>query len=207
MIPKLNDLQLSLDEILAGGRLSFEVDGVGYNAADGAAGIGDDAAHRVRLFIRQPTVAERDEGSLAAAVARARLYQRPDIAELAQAPLPTHELAAIEAEIAETLKAMEGEEAPERVRWLRNQLAELYAAKKQTAAYDLVERQAETARRRFLAPRLLQDESGHRLAVDEAAWLALPPYVQDAATRKTAEMLRLMYVLPFSSAIVSERKP
>lgn len=183
-VPGLDELQMPLDELLAGGRLRFEVDGQ-------------------RLYIRQPTPAERDESLLIRAIEHERLLRRADLAELAKEPLQPERLAALDAEIDALLTALGRQEETGKQRWIRTSLIELVTAKKQTAADPIADYYATLARDRWLAQRLLEDEAGAHLVTSPEVWAALPPAVQDTATIKTAEVMRLIYKLPFLRATAS----
>lgn len=187
-LPVFDDLALSFEQILNGGRLEFE-------AAGGT------------FYLRQPTVAERDQAMLLTDMERARLRARSDMQGLTSLPLPPERQAEIRAEISELVTVAADDDLPYwRQRWIRERLGDLEKALKRSAADELIDVHAALFQRRWLAQRCLVNGDGDPIAQGDEAWNQLPALVQDTATARMALLLRAIYIVPFSQAGQSEAK-
>lgn len=183
-IPEDEEFERSIEELIAGKRISFEALGKTF-------------------YIRQPTDIERDDATLLQLAARQEAKAKPYIAKLYRQPLPQPDLDEIDKEIAECRRRKDVPELDDfRKRWFEERIKSLGERRVANAGESLVESAASIARNRFLAARLLQFEDGTPVVTKKVTWESLHPQLQDSATMATARMMRYLYLIPFDSVQV-----
>ncbi len=176
---------LSLSDVIEGRGVPFVVDG--------------------RVFlIRQPTTEEYDDATWVQNITRRRALTMPEVAALKDQPISDAERELFERMIASAEEAFAvAEEGSPQKRALAERVAALRRVlETRTLADEVAEERAILARDRYLALRLICDETGKQLfdpndPQSRARWERAPTRLKDAARRAIWEMLQAIEALPF----------
>lgn len=156
------------------------------------------------LYIRQPTTEEYDDALWVQGVARRRALAQPDVAALKGTPISDAERELFERMIAaaEEAFAIAEEGSPQKKAMAERAAALRRVLETRTMADEVAEERAILARDRFLALRLICDESGKQMfdpnkLEDRQRWERAPIRLKDAARRAIWEMLQVIESIPF----------
>jgi len=179
-----DDASLSLEEIIDGKGIPFEVGGR-------------------RFYIRHPSTEEHDQAILIEQMTRRKLLASPELQELKDVPISDEERAIYERMIERAEEEFEAcpddarkQALVDRIAYLRRML------ESRSLADEIAEEHAVRVRDRWLTFRLVCDEDGNpmfdpRNPEDVERWDRMGVPFKEAARRAVWAMLQVMQTLPF----------